>query len=98
MPPFFWVDTIALSVAIIITTSILIVALGAGLKRSLNRFFVLYMAIAVMWAVNNLLLRLSLWLDMGSPLFWTELVALVFMAIGPLLLMFTVRYLNRSTR
>jgi rsbT co-antagonist protein RsbR len=96
--PFFWLDMITLSIAIVITTSILIVALGSGLKNSFNRFFALYILTAVAWAVCNLLMRLALRLELGSPLFWVELVALFFMAIGPLLLMVTVRYVDRPTR
>ena len=96
--PFFWLDVITLSIAAVLTTSILIVALGAGLKSAFSRFFALYMLIAIGWAVCNLLMRLSLRFELGNPLFWVELVALFFMAIGPSLLMVTVRYVNRSTR
>ena len=98
MPTLFWLDVIALCIATVLATSLTLMVLGAGASRLLNRIFTLYTLLSATAAVFNLLLRLTLWLKIGNPLLMTELVTLVVSVMGPVLLIFTVRYLGRRTR
>ncbi len=98
MPPLFWLDVIALSVSTVIAASLVLMVLGTGLRRTLNRLFALFALMETGVAVFNLLLRMALWLKMGNPLLLNELSTLASILAGPLLLMFTVRYLDRRTR
>jgi PAS domain S-box-containing protein len=98
MPPLFWLDVVALSISLVISSSLTLTVLGAGPKRALNRSFALFTLVQAAWAVFSLLQRLSLWLDKGDPLFLAELISLALGVVGPCLLIFTARYLERRTR
>lgn len=98
MPLLYWLDIAALSISTVIAAALALMVLGAGLGRALNRSFALFTFVEATWAVLSLLLRLALWLELGNPLLLSELVALAFSMLGPLLLLFTVRYVDRRTR
>jgi anti-anti-sigma regulatory factor len=98
MPSLLWLDIIALSISVVIASSMTLLVLGVGLRHTLNRLFALFTLLEAVWAVFNLLLRLSLGLERGYPVFFTEMVALTMVLMGPLLLMFTTRYVGRHTR
>jgi len=98
MPPLFWLDVIALSIATVVTTSMALIELGTGLKRALNRFCVLYLLMGTVWAVSNLLWRpdlaalpgLVMILGLFIPLFYSQLIinfhlhsqGIMFIALG----------------
>jgi methyl-accepting chemotaxis protein len=98
MPMLFWLDIIALCTATVLAASLTLTVLGAGAGRQLNRIFALYTLLTAALAVFNILLRLTLWLEIGNPLLMVELVTLTVSIVGPVLLIFTVRFLDRRTR
>lgn len=98
MPILFWVDVIALSISTVLACSLALMVLGTGPRQALNRSFGLFALVEAAWAVNSLLLRLALWLGQGNALFLSELMALAFALMGPLLLAFAVHYVGRRTR
>jgi hypothetical protein len=106
MPPLFWLDIIALSISMVITTSLVLIVLGTAPRRALNRSLALFTLMEAIWIACALLLRLSLWLQpvlpagsiTGNSLLWLELTALSINLMNLFLLMFTVCYLGRRTR
>ena len=98
MPPLFWLDVVALGISTVIASSLTLMVLGAGPRRTLNLSFALFTLVQAAWAVVSLHMRLALWLERGNPLLLNELIALFLCLAGPCLLMFTVRYLGRRTR
>jgi methyl-accepting chemotaxis protein len=98
MPTLFWLDIVALCIATVLAASLSLMVLGAGPSRRLNLIFALYTLLSAALAIFSILLRLTLWLDIGNPLLLVELVTLILSIVGPVLLIFTVRYLDRPTR
>ncbi len=98
MPPIFWLDCVAYGISALIATALTLMVLGAGLKRTLNRFFALFTLAEAIWAALALLLQITLWLGVGNPVFVLEMGTLAFTLMGPFLLLFTVRYVGRRTR
>ena len=98
MPPLFWLDVAALSVSLVIAAALALMVSGFGLGPALNRSFVALALTHVAWAIFSLLMRLTLWLEKGNPLFMSELITLSFALTGICLLIFTVLYLGRQTR
>ncbi len=98
MPLLFWLDVAALSVSATVSFSLALMVVGSGLKQTRVRSFILYTVIQAAWAVCSLLLRLALWLESGSSLLLSELATLSFALMGPLLLLFTVRYVGHRRR
>lgn len=98
MPPLFLLDITALGVSTVVATSLALMALGSDWRRALNRLFALFTLLEAAWAIFSLLLRQALWFEIGNPLLLNELDTLVFILMGPILLMFSVRYVNRQTR
>jgi hypothetical protein len=94
----FWLDVTALGISAVIATSLALMVVGSGLRHALNRSFAFFALMEAAWAVLSLLLCLSLWLGKGNPLLLSELVVLTFSLMGPFLLMFTTRYIDRRTR
>ena len=95
MPPLFWLDVTALIISTVIITSLMLIAIGAGLERSLNRFFVLFAFVVAIWATFSLFARFSLWLDRGNPLLFIEIATLASVLVGFFFLTFVARYLDR---
>lgn len=98
MPPLFLLDITAQGISIVVATSLALMALGADPRRTLNRLFALFALLEAAWAVFSFLLRMALWLDIGNPPLLSELVTLGFILMGPVLLMFVSRYVDRQTR
>jgi len=94
----FWLDVAALSISVLTAASLSLTVMGSGPGRALNRSFALFSLLEATWAVSSLLLRLTLWLEIGNPLFLGELATWVIALMGPSLLMFTVHFLGRRTR
>jgi GAF domain-containing protein len=98
MPPLFLLDITALGISTVVATSLALMALGSDWRRALNRLFALFMLLEAAGAVCSLLLRLALWFEVGNPLQLNELDTLAFILMGPILLIFSVRYVDRQTR
>lgn len=98
MPLLFWLDLAAIGLSLVISTSLAVMVLGAGPGRALNRSFALFTLAEAAWAVVAILLRLSLWLEMGNPTVLLEMTALFLNLMSIALLAFTVRYLRRRDR
>jgi GAF domain-containing protein len=98
MPLLFWIEIGAYTFATVSALALALMVLGSGPGHRLNRLFALFTTLEAVWAVSAVLLRLSLWLQMGNPAFWLELAALALNAMGIILPMFAVRYVARSSR
>ncbi|NOZ21471.1 MAG: PAS domain S-box protein [Planctomycetes bacterium] len=98
MPWLFWLEVGLLSFSAVIAASLVLVVVGAGPRRPLNLCFALFLLAEACASVFDLLLHLALWLGRGNPPLLIELCALSYILAGPLLLMFTVRYVGRRGR
>jgi len=98
MTALYWIDVIALSSSAVVAIALILTVLGTGLRRSLNQSFALFAAMEAFWAISSLLLRLSLWLDIGSPLLLAELAGLGIGLMSVTLLGFAARYFGRYSR
>ncbi|MBN2551209.1 MAG: GAF domain-containing protein [Spirochaetales bacterium] len=94
----FWIDVIALCCAAVIAIALILTVLGTGIRRSLNQSFAAFAAMEACWAISSLLLRLSLWLEIGSSLLMAELATLSLSLFSIALLAFAVRYVGRPSR
>lgn len=92
--PTFWIDLAAYSFATLIAFSLLLLALGTGIRRTLNLTFALLMAAVALWASCSVVLRVALWFETGTQLFWMELSTLGFTLMAPLLLIFSGVYIE----
>jgi PAS domain S-box-containing protein len=97
MPLYFWLAVAAYLVSMMIAIALALMVFGFAPGRSINRFFVLFISLVAASAGFNIIHRLFLWLNIGNPHFMLELQILAVLAAGPLLLMFTVRYLDHRT-
>jgi GAF domain-containing protein len=98
MPLLFWVEIGAYTLAAVSALALAMMVLSTGPRRTLNRLFALFVTLESVWAVSAVLLRLLLWLEMGNPTFWLELAAIALNAMGIILPMFAIRYVDRPTR
>jgi PAS domain S-box-containing protein len=98
MPLLFWLDVVAYGISAVIAIALVLMVLGSGPQRALNRLFALFVLIAAAWAALAMLLRLTLWLQRGNPTLVAECSALAFILLGPVMLVFTARYVDRRTR
>lgn len=97
MPPLFWLDIAALCFCAIISIPLAMIALSFGLKQALNRTFALFILSQAVWAAFSIALRLALLGKTGRAFLLLEIATVAYALIGPFLLMFTLRYLGRST-
>jgi len=94
VPFFFWLDISALIISGMISFSMALITVGNNPRLSTNRFFSLFALLHSLWAFGSLLLRLSLWLKIGNPLFLAELETLFYTLMTFFLFIFTTRYLK----
>ena len=94
MTPVAWLANIGLLFSLLVTTSIVLITIGVGPFRIVNLTFALFALSVASWALFTLMLRLSLLFNVGNPMLFVQLVGLSFLLMGPLLLAFSVRYLN----
>ena len=73
MPLLLQLDIALLSASVAVSGALLIVALGTGLQRDVNRWFTLFIAMVLTWTVTMLVMRLALWFGYGSPLLLGEI-------------------------
>jgi PAS domain-containing protein len=78
----------------LLVPAIVLITIGTGPFRLLNITFALFALSVASWAFFTLLLRLSLLFEVGSSALFVQLVGFSFLIMGPLLLAFTIRYLN----
>ena len=98
MTALYWIDVVALSSSAVVAIALILTVMGTGPGRSLNQSFALFVAMEAFWAVSSLLLRLSLWLDVGSPQLLSELATLGISLMSITVLGFASRYVGRSSR
>jgi PAS domain S-box-containing protein len=98
MTVLYWIDVIALCSSSFVAIALTLTVLGTGIRRSLNQSFALFSAMVAFWSVSSLLLRLSLWLGIGSPLILAELATLGITLMSIFLLGFAARYVGRPLR
>ncbi len=98
MPLLFWLEITAYSFYLIGNSALALMVLSSGAKHTQNRYFALFTLIGAVWALSALLLRMTLWLDIGLPKFWVEMGAWSLSFMGPILLIFAVRYTQRPNR
>ena len=96
MPLLFWLDIVVLCICTVMSLSLAMSALSLGPRHALNRQFTLFAFSQAIWAVFSIGLRVALWQGKDGSLL-QELVILPYVLMGPFLLMFTLRYLGRST-
>jgi hypothetical protein len=94
MPDLLKLDITALGLSIVLSSALILTVGGAGMRKPLNRWFILFTVMEAAWAVFALLLRLSLWFRAGDPQPLLELATLGFALMGPLLLLFTAQYVG----
>jgi PAS domain S-box-containing protein len=97
MTALYWIDVSALCASSVIAVTLILTVLGTGLRRSLNQSFALFAAMVAFWAVSSVLLRLSLWLEIGKPVVLAELATLAITLMSIALLCFAVRYVDRRS-
>ena len=97
MPPLFWFDISVMCITVIVTFALTLIALGFGPREPLNRAFAAFTSALGASAFCAICARISLWTGQGKPLLLLELSIPFFAATGPLLLIFSARYLHRRT-
>jgi PAS domain S-box-containing protein len=98
MPFFLKLDIALLAVSVAVSSGLLIVTLGTGLRRGASLWFALFLATVVSWTASMLLMRAALWFDRGSPLLLGEVSAFSYALMGPFLLLFTARFTGVGRR
>jgi signal transduction histidine kinase len=96
--PIFWVDIGAYIISTVVAVSLTLTVLAIGPKHTLNRFFALFTLVEALWAAFSFLLLMASWLGASSSALVLELTVLAFTLLGPLLLPFAGRYVNRHSR
>jgi two-component sensor histidine kinase len=92
----FWADVSFSVLAAVISAALMLIVLAAGLTQALNRSFFFFTIVQSVWACFSVVLRMSLWLGHGNPLFLTECVAVTLLAMGGTMLIFSAAYIGRS--
>jgi len=82
----------------IVALALLLLVLGVGLRQRLNQSFALFITFAAITSLSSSIAGVTLWLDVGAPLFWTELFAAGFYFVGPSLAAFALIYVGSSAR
>ena len=92
MPLLLIVDFTALAFSLMVSTALLIIVGGSGIRKPLNLTFALFALLQAGWAGASVLLRLSLWFRLGEaiPLLYIATACFAFMA--PFLLLFVARF------
>jgi signal transduction histidine kinase len=78
--------------------SLTLAVLAMGPRRTLNHLFSLFTLTVAVWAASALAMMMMSWLEVGSPALALEVATLAFALLGPLLLLFAARYVNRRSR
>jgi PAS domain S-box-containing protein len=94
MPGLLTLDITALSLSIVLSSALILTVGGAGVRKPLNRWFILYTVTEAAWAGFSLLLRLALWFGAGNPPLLLELATLQLALMSALLLLFTSSYVG----
>ncbi len=95
MPGLLTLDIAALSLSIVLSSALMLTVGGAGVRKPLNRSFILYTVMEAVWAVFSLLLRLALWFGAGHPQLLLELATLGLALMSAMLLLFTSHYVGQ---
>ena len=82
----------------VIAVSMTLTVLAMGPRHTLNHLFALFTLMVAIWAAASFFMMMTSWLEVGSPALALEMATLSFVLLGPLLLLFTARYVNRRSR
>lgn len=92
----FWIESIAYLVCLVANSALALVVFGA--RRRMNLPFAVLVSVGSIWAISALLLRLSTWLQLGSPALWLELSSLGLFIMGPAQLLFAASHVGYQKR
>jgi PAS domain S-box-containing protein len=95
MSVLFWIDLAALSLSIIIASSLVMVVMVTEPGRLLNLTFSLFAILASSFALLSLAARVSMWLGKGPAVALMETGILAFALMSVVLLSFVSRYTQR---
>ncbi len=98
MPALLVLDIVCLSLALSLSTALLLIVGGAGIRKRLNRAFVLFTLSETGWSVSFILLRLSLWFHVGRPPVFLSFSIIFFALLGISLLVFSTHYMRARRR
>ncbi len=98
MPYFSWLNAGALVASAVVSSALMVVALGAGPRRLVNLSFCFFAAAEAAWALATLFTDLQLWLGRGDPDFSIRNAMLFLTLMAPLLLLFTISSLGGRNR
>ncbi len=94
----FWLDAAIYALTTVIAMALSLMVIGAAPKHTPGRFFALFTLCMALWTASAFVMRVLLWLEMSPPEFWGNLAMLFFLLLGPIMLMFYPRYVERATR
>ena len=89
-----WLDLLINSISGIVALALLLLVLGTGLRQRLNQTFGLFAASAALTGLSSAITSLTLWLDIGRPIFWAELASAGVYFAGPALFAFAASYVS----
>jgi hypothetical protein len=94
MPLLLSLDLACLGISLAVTAALVLIVGAAGIRKGINRAFVLAMLLEMGWALGSVLLRLSLWFDFGNPPLLLVIASASFALMAPFLFLFTARYVH----
>jgi len=94
MPFFLILDLAALGLSVSLSIALMMIVGGAGIRRQLNRTFMVFALMEAVWAACALLVRISLLLHLGNAELILETATLSFTLMTPFLLLFVARYVR----
>jgi PAS domain S-box-containing protein len=98
MPALLALDIVSLSLSVVLCAALALIVASSGMRRSLNRYFVLFAIMEAGWAATSVVLRLTLWFHTGNPEALLELSTSFFAFMGPFLFLFSARYVSIKGR
>ena len=94
----FWSDLIVIFAALVMATAQALLVVWTNPRNTINWLFIGFAHAVVMWYTFSLLLRISLFLQIGDPTIQLFMATISFALICPFLLLFTNRYVGRNSR
>ncbi|HEX9933910.1 MAG TPA: sensor histidine kinase [bacterium] len=98
MPTLFWIDIAVSCIATIVSAALILIALAAGPRQSINGSFAVFMAVQFLWGCTYMAMRLALWLRAGNPQSIAEWNALTLFLTGICLFIFSNAYVQHHSR
>jgi PAS domain S-box-containing protein len=83
---------------VVIAVSLTLTVLAMGPRHTLNHLFAIFTLVVAIWATASFFMVMTSWLEVGGLALALEVATLAFVLLGPLLLLFAARYVNRRSR